>query len=66
MEHRGKLLRTENILVILQLHGTQPERNRNAGQSDQHHILCYENTALSGRNIFKIQDRKCTGISVCP
>jgi len=31
MEHRGSLLRTENILVIMQLYGTQPERNRNAG-----------------------------------
>ena len=48
MEHRGSLLRTENILVTMQLHGAQPEGYRNAGQSDQHHILCNENTPISG------------------
>lgn len=48
MEHRSQLLRAENLLVIMQLHGTQPERDRNAGQSYQHSLLRNEAAAISG------------------
>ena len=66
LEHWGKLLRTEDILVIMQLHGTQTKRNWTVGESDQHHILCNENPSLSGWGICEIPYGKCSGIPVYP
>ena len=63
MEHRSKLLRTENLLVIMQLHGAEPQRDRNACQSNQHSVLCNETFAVSGQDVFQIPDRKRPGIS---
>lgn len=42
----------------MQLHGPQPERDRDAGQPNQYRILCHEDTAISGKGLFKIPCRK--------
>ena len=52
LEHRNQLLWTENVLVAVQLHGKEPERNRTDGKPDQYRILCYENSAISGQKFF--------------
>lgn len=65
LEHRGQLLSTEDILVIVQLHDPQPERNRDAGQPDQYRILCDEDTAIPGRGLFKVQCRERAGVPLC-
>lgn len=65
VEHRGKLLRAENVLVAGQLHDPEQAGDRAAGKSDQHHVLCHEDPSVSGERIFKIPDGKCAGIPVC-
>ena len=47
----------------MQLHGAEPQRDRNACQSNQHSVLCNETFAVSGQDVFQIPNRKRPGIS---
>jgi hypothetical protein len=46
MEHRSELLCAEIFLVVMLIHGPQPERSGNAGESHQYQLLHHEIAAL--------------------
>ena len=55
MEHRGQLLRTENILVIVQIYGAQPKRDWDASEPDQHLILRMKILPYQDKAFYKYQ-----------